>query len=247
MSEAPDDSEETEVPGGKTRWTLIIAAQGEGAEAERALEELVQLYWRPLYAYARRKGRSHEDAEDAVQSFLAEKVVLGPLVQKADRAKGSFRALLRRAMEDWMTSGYRLATAEKRGGTAGTLSLEGMPEYYAQIPAETLTAEEVFDHAWAIEILHRAMEHLAATAGDAETPQLLEFLREGTPQEKRAALAERLGVSGNYLAQKLHRLRYGSIPRAMRAELGEQCSPQAFPQEWAYLCELLGIPPNSGA
>ena len=247
MSNDPDDSLEDAVPGVKTRWTLIVAAQGDGAAAERALEDLVSFYWRPLYVFVRRKGRSHEDAEDVVQSFLAAKVAWGPLVQKADPVRGRFRSLLLGAVDDWMTDGYRRATAVKRGGVAGTVSLEGMPEYYAQIPAEALSAEEVFDHAWAIEILHRAMEHLAATATDVETPLLLEFLREGTPQEKRAALVERLAISGNSLAQKLHRLRYGHIPRAMRAELAEQCSPQAFQQEWAYLCELLGIPPNSGA
>ncbi len=41
-----------------TRWTLVVAAakQDDTAPAMRALAELCQCYWRPLYAYVRRQG-----------------------------------------------------------------------------------------------------------------------------------------------------------------------------------------------
>ena len=48
-----------------TRWTLVVdAARGSQATAVEALGELVKTYWQPLYRYARRKGKSKEDAED---------------------------------------------------------------------------------------------------------------------------------------------------------------------------------------
>lgn len=55
-----------------TRWTIIRdAVHGDETLAVEALGSLVGTYWQPLYRYARRKGKSPEDAEDLVQGFLA--------------------------------------------------------------------------------------------------------------------------------------------------------------------------------
>ena len=53
-----------------TRWTRVVAANGDGAEAERALNELCGMYWYPLYAFVRRKGKGAVDAQDLTQGFL---------------------------------------------------------------------------------------------------------------------------------------------------------------------------------
>ncbi len=52
----------------RTRWSLVRRAT---AGAGGALDELLAIYWHPLYAWARRGGRSPEDASDGVQGFLA--------------------------------------------------------------------------------------------------------------------------------------------------------------------------------
>lgn len=40
-----------------TRWTVVLAAGRKSSpHSERALGELCQTYWYPLYAYVRRKG-----------------------------------------------------------------------------------------------------------------------------------------------------------------------------------------------
>jgi hypothetical protein len=49
----------------KTRWSMVLGAvQSRAPCAQKALAELCGLYWRPLYAFARRRGRSPEDAQD---------------------------------------------------------------------------------------------------------------------------------------------------------------------------------------
>ncbi len=58
-----------------------------------ALAEIVRRYWQPLYSFARRRGYSSEDAEDATQEFLSN-VISGHLLESADPAKGKFRAFL---------------------------------------------------------------------------------------------------------------------------------------------------------
>ena len=51
-----------------THWTLVLkAAQSNTPGAAGALGELCQLYWYPLYVFARRRGRSPDDAKDLTQ------------------------------------------------------------------------------------------------------------------------------------------------------------------------------------
>ena len=55
----------------KTRWSMVLGAmQSRAPCAQKALAELCGLYWRPLYAFARRRGHSPEDAQDLVQGFF---------------------------------------------------------------------------------------------------------------------------------------------------------------------------------
>jgi hypothetical protein len=50
----------------KTRWTMVLeAVQSRPPGAPEALAELCGRYWRPLYGFARRRGRSPEDAQDS--------------------------------------------------------------------------------------------------------------------------------------------------------------------------------------
>jgi len=53
-----------------TRWSHVLASR-QGTEGRRAaLEQLLPIYWRPLYVYARRQGLAANHAEDAVQGFF---------------------------------------------------------------------------------------------------------------------------------------------------------------------------------
>src|SRR5258705_13882853 len=55
-----------------TRWTVVLSAGRKSSpQSDRALGDLCQIYWYPLYAYVRHKGESKEDAEDLVQGFFA--------------------------------------------------------------------------------------------------------------------------------------------------------------------------------
>ena len=77
-----------------TRWSLVLALREESSEeAEEALAELCRCYWFPLYAYARRRGYSPEDAEDIVQEFIAELLRMGSFA-RADPQRGRFRTFL---------------------------------------------------------------------------------------------------------------------------------------------------------
>lgn len=55
----------------KTRWSVVLqAVQSCAPGGPQALAQLCERYWRPLYAFARRRGRYPEDAQDLVQGFF---------------------------------------------------------------------------------------------------------------------------------------------------------------------------------
>ncbi len=69
LSESADSLPSSAFPA--TRWSLIVCLkQGTDDDRQQALAQLCQLYWRPLYAYARKRGFSKPDAEDLTQGFF---------------------------------------------------------------------------------------------------------------------------------------------------------------------------------
>src|SRR5262245_20324830 len=87
-----------------TRWSLILSSRGTGEARRAALGELLEAYWRPLYFFARRKGRSVEAAKDAVQGFLAHLLEKDDFLARLDPAKGRFRGYLKTALDHWLVN-----------------------------------------------------------------------------------------------------------------------------------------------
>src|SRR5512137_1517964 len=82
-----------------THWSVVLAAgRSDTLRSQAALEKLCRAYWLPLYAYARRRGHSVEDAQDLTQEFFA-RVLEHQWLARADQAKGRFRTFLLTAME----------------------------------------------------------------------------------------------------------------------------------------------------
>ncbi len=82
----------------QTQWSLVLAAGAGEVSGAEALAQLCQKYWYPLYAFVRRQGASHHDAQDLTQAFfgkLLEKNYLGD----ADRSRGRFLREGRQAVE----------------------------------------------------------------------------------------------------------------------------------------------------
>ena len=53
-----------------TPWTMLNLVGGGDTLAGEALSDLCEMYWYPLYAYARRRGFGMDDAQDHTQIFL---------------------------------------------------------------------------------------------------------------------------------------------------------------------------------
>jgi RNA polymerase sigma-70 factor (ECF subfamily) len=196
-----------------TRWTLICEAVGEGNPgAAEALGALVVIYWKPLYRYARRRGKSKEDAEDLVQGFLAHLLKAGALRQ-IDRGKGRFRAFLLASFNHWMINEWKHASREKRGGGAATVSFDWQDaETGLKIEAaDEMSPDRLFDREWALTLLAKVIADLeAACSAEGFGEQFTRLKSCLTADSARIAYAEVAGaldMSEGAARVAVHRLR----------------------------------------
>jgi RNA polymerase sigma-70 factor (ECF subfamily) len=196
-----------------TRWTMVLSAGRKSSpHSERALAELCQTYWYPLYAFVRRQGKTKEDAEDLVQTFFArflEKNYLEGLAAE----RGKFRAFLLAALKHFLANEWDRAQAQKRGGGAEHLSLnwQDADERFHLDPPDPTNPERLFDREWALAMLDRVITRLAdecARDGKAELfTQAKGFLTVGSAAIPYGEAAQQLGVDEGALRVTVHRLR----------------------------------------
>jgi RNA polymerase sigma-70 factor (ECF subfamily) len=196
-----------------TRWSLVLTAGEAGSpEAQRALEELCQAYWYPLYAHIRSRGYSPEDAEDFTQGFIASLLARASLAHVSPE-KGRFRTYLLNALKYFLADQHAHDTAARRGGGRRPLALDALrPEArYALEPATQESPERLFDRRWAAALMERAFARLrvalAAEGKEMQFETLRHFLAGDPDAGEYAAAAEKLGVPPNTIAQQVRRLR----------------------------------------
>jgi RNA polymerase sigma factor (sigma-70 family) len=224
------------------------AAQSQAEGAELALAELCQVYWYPLYIFARRRGYSPSDAEDLTQGFflhlLADRALAG-----VDPVKGKFRSFLIACFQNYIADAADWSRRVKRGGGKELVQLdaEDAEERYRREPVEFLTAEKIFDARWAMTVLGETMTRLREeyiAAGKESTFEALESFLD--PNSALALpsyedVANRLGLKASGVKTLVHRMRkrYRTI---LREEVGRTVSdPANIDEEIHALCEALII------
>ena len=146
----------------ETRWSLVWRIQSTNdSKAVAALGELLKLYWEPLYAYARRRGESPSDVEDAVQGYYEMLITRGS-IQSVSQERGRLRSFLLSSFERYLIDQWEKRSAAKRGGGKHHLSLdqEKAELHYLKEMSHNLTPERVFERRWVLTLLGRVMEAL---------------------------------------------------------------------------------------
>lgn len=196
-----------------TSWSLVLAAADAAQpEADHALAQLCQAYWRPLYAFLRRRGTSSHDAKDLVQGFFLHLLESRPL-QRADPRRGRFRSYLIGALKHFVADEHARRTAAKRGGPIPALSLDDAhAEALIQEPAcAGLTAEQLYERQWALEVIELALARLEAEQTRRGRAALYRALKPCLTGELDApryeAIALDLGTTVNNVKVTAHRLR----------------------------------------
>jgi RNA polymerase sigma factor (sigma-70 family) len=195
-----------------TRWSLIREAQGKDELAVRAMNDLCSLYWPPVYAFVRRKGKSPQDAEDITQGFFADLLSRESLDSVAEE-KGRLRTFLLKAVSRHMLNVHEKSSAAKRGGGAATLSLDfALAEggYIAE-PGHSVTPELEFERQWALRLLDRALADVRADAVRNQREALFEDLKGSISLDAAMAdyheIAARHGLTEGAVKTAAHRLR----------------------------------------
>jgi RNA polymerase sigma-70 factor (ECF subfamily) len=215
---------------------VLAAGRPEAPDALQALTRLCETYWYPLYAYARRRGRSEEDARDLTQGFFAE-LLAKRWVEAADPARGRFRAFLLTAFKRYAGHERDRARAAKRGGGKVPLSIdfEDGERRYSREPAHGETAERIYDRRWALTLLARVLDGLRREMEDEGRGEVFDALKPaiggsgGMPAYR--VVAERLGMTEGGVKVAVHRLRTRYRER-LRAEIADTvASPEDVDEE----------------
>ena len=204
-----------------THWSVVIAAGKETSlQSAAALTKLCQTYWYPAYAFIRRQGSNHHDAEDSTQEFFR-RFIEDQAVQEAHPSKGKFRTFLLACLKNFLHKDWRDRNAQKRGGGCVLVPLDGLlpEEGYRLEPTDEATPEKLFDRCWAMSLLDTAMSRLREeyqTAGKASLFAELKGTVSGGGSASYEEIAARLGMAEGAVKVTAHRLRqrYAQLLRA---------------------------------
>lgn len=242
-----------------TRWSRVATAarwapgarsahEGDGRAAAEALAELCRAYWKPLYAFARKRGIGPEDAADRVQAFFG-RVLEKSVLAETDPARGRFRSFLIASFRNFLANAADFERAEKRGGSLRRLALDGPDGERAEQRfqgdlAHAESPERCFERGWALEVLDRALERLAAEQARVGKAAVFAVLRPSLvgddARRPHAELAAELGTTEGAVRVAIHRFRrrYGELLRDEVA--GTLADEAAVEEELRALLEALG-------
>lgn len=191
---------------------VVRAGRRSSPDSEKALAELCQMYWYPLYAYVRRRVRSREDAEDLIQSFFA-RFLAGNDLEGLDAERGRFRAFLLASLKHFLANEADRAGRQKRGGGIEHLSWDWTfaDHRYLADAEDVASPDRLFDREWALALLERVIERVRAANVAAGKGALFEatksFLTYGVEAIPYAKAAEELGMEEGAVRVAVHRLR----------------------------------------
>lgn len=228
-----------------THWSVVRAAGQSGeAQAAAALEQLCRTYWYPLYAYVRRRGYGHEDAQDLTQDFLLQLLERHSFA-RVDRDKGRFRSFLLAALNYFLADQHDRANAQKRGGGRPVLSFDAQAaeQRYRLEPVEERSPDKLFERRWALALLDRVLARLEQEFREAGKAALFErlrgFLVAGEGEETYAEAAAVLGLSGDAVKKAVHRLRRRYL-ELFREEIAHTVADAAeVEDELRHLCAVM--------
>lgn len=229
----------------ETRWTLVLSAKVKDTPcAERALAELCQQYWPPLYAFARRRGFSVHDAQDHTQSFFA-RLLEKDILHSVAPEKGRFRTFMLVAFKRFLINALEQANTQRRGGGTSIVSMdvETAEQIYKTEPADTASAEVVYERRWALTLLDKTMqrlkdEYVAAGKGDEfEILKIFLTTEKGAANYDDAAAALKRTAGATRVAGHRLRRRYRELFREEIAQTVDR--PDEIDDEVTHLLSVL--------
>lgn len=136
-----------------------LDSQDQG-ERERALDRLVNLYYRPVYGHLRAKWRLVPiEAEDCTQEFF------GAVAERKTFAAfrpelGRFRSFVRTCVDNHVTSEFRAQGRAKRGGGVTFTSVDTSDVEARLACGGPSDPDEIFEREWRRTLISTAIQNL---------------------------------------------------------------------------------------
>ena len=234
-----------------TRWSVVLScadADGGTQKMHTALAELCKIYWRPVFAFIRRLGHSPQDAQDLTQDFFV-MVLKGQLLQRANPARGRFRSLVLKALEDFLRDAQAKRSARKRGGGVQFVSwddwMSEAPSQFSisQQESDRWPAERIFDVRWAASVVERALSRLGEECEARGRRRVFDMLSPCLAAERNnvsySKFSKTLGIPEASVKRLIHqmRIRYRALLREEVSLTVEK--PDEVDDELRYLCAAL--------
>lgn len=164
--------------------------------AAAASEELMRIYWPPVYAYLRQCGYGRDSAAELTQSFFYKKVLNGQLFERYEESKGRLRSLILTSLKNHIIDEHRSEVSRGKHAVIDINVDEFGGAEQADIPPEL-----AFERRWATAQLKEAVSRCEAyflAAGrkghwDAFTDRVYHPVVHSTTPTPLAELAPRLG------------------------------------------------------
>jgi RNA polymerase sigma factor (sigma-70 family) len=229
---------------------VLSCADSDGGtqKMHTALAELCKIYWRPVFAFIRRLGRSPQDAQDLTQDFFV-MLLKGQLLQRADPARGRFRSLVLKALEDFVRDAEAKRSARKRGGEVQFVSwddwMSEAPSHFSvsQQESDRWSPERIFDVRWAATVVERALSRLGEECEKRGRRRVFDVLSACLAADRNnvsySKFSKTLGIPEASVKRLIHqmRIRYRALLREEVSLTVEK--PDQVDDELRYLCAAL--------
>jgi RNA polymerase sigma-70 factor (ECF subfamily) len=228
-----------------THWTRVLQARGESTDAKAALSDLCAAYYQPVFAFIRRNSPNEDAARDLTQEFFT-RLLEGGSIANVDPQHGRFRSYLLGAAKHFLADARERANRLKRGGGEVPVPLEPATDTSPGLEVPDLNApapDREFDRRWALTLLARALESLAAQQKASGTLQQFEVLKVwltgDTENISQAEAARVLNTNEGAIKVAVHRLRR-QFRQAIKNEIAQTVKDRnQVEQEMKHLLEAL--------
>ena len=155
-----------------TQWSLVDRArQGDDDLRRAALSVLLQRYMPALRAYlVMTRQTPPEQADDLLQSFVADKIIERNLLDAAAPERGKFRSFLLATLNHFVISAHRGGSAAKRAPSRGISGLNDAEQDGPVSDAHDPSAQ--FTYAWAKETIAEALRRMRLECERSDRPDL---------------------------------------------------------------------------
>ncbi len=218
-----------------TRWSLVdrAATAGDVASTE-ALGQLLERYLPALKTHLIcRRRLTADQADDLLQKFIAEKVLQGNLIERADRERGKFRTFLLTSLERFWISEIRKEQAACRAPDIATPT--PLHELLDRLPAPgTTDVAAEYNLAWAREVIQQTLARVETECRTSGRPhfwtlfecRVLNPIFNHQPVEPYSALMARLDFASPIQAASALSTVKRMFRRCLRDVVGEYAADE---------------------